>query len=380
MTARERLLAAMEGRATDRVPVWALIPFGMDATGAFVPASFHGYAEHDDWRARDPEYRSLVERMEREGDNFFVWRPPCMEHDQLFVPPSCVQAMPPRPSGRRVRLEYHARLADRVLVKAEEVEPGTGHSWTTAHYCAGADDARALLDTSWEGHPAMAGDFAGLEGLLGDRGLMWVTIPSPILAVCRLFDPTDFLILTRTESALIERLMEMAASRIRANLASLLRQGVGPIIRFGGAEHATPPLMAPDDFDRLVVAYDEPLVKLCKEHGRKTAVHCHGHLRHALRRFVEMGIDQVDPVEALPDGDLSLEEARDIGRGRITLTGNVQVRELAALEPPELTRRVREIMRAAGPDRLIISTTGTPLERMGPKLARNYHALLDAVR
>jgi uroporphyrinogen-III decarboxylase len=380
VTARERLLATLEGRPTDRVPVWTLIPFGMDASGSFAPEAFHGYPEHDDWRARDPEYRGLVERMEREGDNFFVWRPPCMEHDQLFVPPARVDAPRPVASAGRVRRELRARLPDRELVKVEEVEPGTGHSWTTAHYCKSAEDARSLLDVPWEGMPATAGDFHALEGLLGERGLVWVTIPSPILAVCRLFDPTEFLVLTRTEPRLLETLLETAAARISANLRALLEQGVGPIIRFGGAEHATPPLMAPAEFDRLVVAYDQPLVELCKGFGRKTAVHCHGRLRHALRRFVEMGFDQTDPVEAAPDGDVSLEEAREMGAGRITLTGNVQMRDLSTLEPEEIGRLVRRIIRSAGPDRLVVSTTGTPLERMNGRLARNYHALLDAAR
>ena len=43
-------------------------------------------------------------------------------------------------------------------------------------------------------------------------------------------------------------------------------------------------------FDELVVAYDAPLVQLCKERGRLVAYHCHGHLRHALRRFAESSI------------------------------------------------------------------------------------------
>ena len=379
MTARERLLDTLEGRVPDRIPVWALIPFGMDSAGGFVPAPFHGYPEHDDWRARDPEYRRLARRMETEGDNFFVWRPPCMEHDQLFVSPARVRALPPVEAGGRVRREYRAGIGGRELVKAVEVQPGSGHSWTTAHYCRCADDARALLDAPWDGYPAEAGDYHDLERRLGERGLMWVTIPSPILAVCRLFDPTEFLVLIRTEPRLLRRLMETAASRIRRNLESLLGQGVGPIIRFGGAEHATPPLMSPADFDALVVDFDRPLVELCKSSGRAVAVHCHGHLKHALKRFAEMGVDQLDPVEASPDGDLGLEEAREMAP-TITFTGNIQVRELATLDPEGIARRVREIIRAAGPRRLVISTTGTPLERIDSRLARSYDALLDASR
>ena len=105
----------------------------------------------------------------------------------------------------------------------------------------------------------------------------------------------------RDEEDLVERLMEKAAERIRANLLSLLQAGVGPIIRFGGPEHATPPMMSPEDFDRLVVHYDKPLMDLCRAHGCFVAVHCHGYLRHALQRFRDMGVDQRCPSSTAID-------------------------------------------------------------------------------
>jgi uroporphyrinogen-III decarboxylase len=172
--------------------------------------------------------------------------------------------------------------------------------------------------------------------------------------------------------------MRLATERIRANLERLLDLGVGPIIRFGGAEHATPPLMSPRDFDALVVAYDAPLVELCKVRGRLVAYHCHGHLRHALRRFVEMGVDQVDPVETVPDGDITLKEARQIAGEQITITGNIQMRELHTAEPQVIEARVKDLIEQAGPQRLIISTTGTPLEKIMPQMEENYHRFIDA--
>jgi uroporphyrinogen-III decarboxylase len=208
--------------------------------------------------------------------------------------------------------------------------------------------------------------------------LIWVTVPSPILVVCRLFDPTEFLVYVRTESALIHQLLEVVAERIETNLRILLNTGVGPVVRFGGAEHATPPMMSPADFDAMVVRYDRPLVELVKKHGHHVAYHCHGQLRHALTRFVEIGVDQTDPVEQIPDGDLTLHEAREITQGRVTLTGNLQMREMAACRPEEIRDRVKQILSEAGPDRLIVTTTGTPIEPISSTLAENYHAMISA--
>jgi len=377
MTSRERLLRAIRGEPIDRVPIYTQIPFAV-TNHDFRPGSFHGYDDYDDWREQDTLYREIVKRMQEECDNLFVWRPPCMLASPFFVPLDQTRLLPPQRRDGRIVMTQSISVGHRELRRVEAVQPGTGHTWVLQHWCKTPDDARHLLQLPWHGHPAEPGDFHEQQRRLGDRGLMWVTIPSPILVVCRLFDPTEFLIYVRTEQSLIHQLLETAAERIHANLRTLLEAGVGPVIRFGGAEHATPPLMSPDDFDALVVRYDQPLVRLAKQHDCLVAVHCHGRLRHALHRFVEMGVDQTDPVEQLPDGDITLREARQIAGNQITLTGNVQMREMASCRPAQIRRRVEQILADAGPDRLIVTTTGTPIESITPQLAENYHAMISA--
>jgi uroporphyrinogen-III decarboxylase len=377
MNARERLLRTLRGQEVDRVPVYTCIPFEVTAEG-FKPGPVHAYDEYDAWREKDPAYWRLVHRMETECDSFFFWRPPCMQSDQLFIPPARMESLPLFERRGRVHTTWRVNANGRVLTMTHAVQPQTGHTWQVEHWCKTAEDAQALLDLSWSGYPPALEDYAKIVYWLGDRGVIWVTIPSPILPVCRLFNPQDFLVLSVTERALIHDLMRLATERIRANLERLLDLGVGPIIRFGGAEHATPPLMSPKDFDALVVDYDAPLVELCKARGRLVAYHCHGHLRHALQRFVEMGVDQVDPVETVPDGDITIKETRRIAGEQITITGNIQMRELHLAEPEVIEARVKELIQQAGPRRLIISTTGTPLEKLTPQVEANYHRLIDA--
>ena len=377
MTARERLLVTLSGGKTDRVPIFTQIPFVATAQG-FRPGAIHGYAESDPWREQDPVYCRLVRRMEAECDSFYFWRPPCMGSDQLFVPPALTVTLPPVETDGSIVTTQVFRNGGRELRATSAVKRGTGHSWQIEHWCKTPDDARLLLDAPWEGYPPALDDLPDLERYLGDKGVMWVTIPSPLMPVVRLFDPTEFLLYVRTERELVHQLVERSAARIRANLEALLDLGVGPIIRFGGAEHATPPLMSPRDFDELVVAYDQPLMDLCRRRGRMVAVHCHGNLRHAMQRFVEMGVDQTDPVEAAPDGDLTLEEARTIAGDQITLTGNIQMRELYNEDTAHIRRRVHQIIEQAGPRRLVISTTGTPLEAIPPNVEANYNAMIDA--
>jgi len=378
MTPRERLLNTLQGKPVDRVPVHPQLPFAL-GVGGFRPGAFHGYGDHDDWREQDPLYSEIIDRVEKECDSFFIWRPPSMLSEPFFVPLSMTRAKPPVEKDGMVVTTKVLETPGGRLSAVSAVQPGTGHTWEIEHFCKSPKDARMLMELPWDGHPPEIGNYHQLNGWLGDKGLFWVTIPSPLLVVCRLFDPMEFLMIIRDEEALVYELMDLAAERIGANLLALLQAGVGPVIRFGGAEHATPPMMSPDDFDRLVVNYDKPLMDLCRDHGCFVAVHCHGHLSHALRRFREMGVDQTDPVESIPDGNLALREARAIASDRITLTGNIQMRELHTEEPEAIEKRVRQILDEAGPGKLVVSTTGTPLERITPKLAANYHRLIDTV-
>ncbi|MBL7006609.1 MAG: hypothetical protein ISR78_05985, partial [Spirochaetia bacterium] len=310
MTSRARLLATFSGKPVDRTAVFTQIPFVLTETG-FHPGPFHGYSDYDDWRIQDSAYINLVKRMEDECDNFFIWRPPCMQNSQFFLSPLLTEETVIKGNDGKIYYKKQFSSNGQSFREITAKQPGAGHSWQIEHVCKTPEDAKILLSLPWEGEPAAAGDFFDHQTALGERGLMWVTVPSPIQVVCRLFDPNEFLILTRMDPSLIDQLMERAAERIYRNLLELLELGVGPIIRFGGAEHATPPLMSPADFDWLVVQFDTPLVNLCKKYEKMVAYHCHGKITYALHRLIEMGVDMIDPVETVPDGDMTLKEAKD---------------------------------------------------------------------
>ena len=55
------------------------------------------------------------------------------------------------------------------------------------------------------------------------------------------------------------------------------------------------------------------------------------------------------------------------------------MKELYAADGDHIARRVRQIMAEAGPRRLVITTTGTPLEPIPPHVEQNYHRMIDTV-
>ena len=378
MTPKERMMAALSGETPDRVPVYTLIPYEME-NGKMVPGPFAGYPDHDDWRKKDPLYRRLVDRMSDECDNFFMWRPDCMNAQNIAFPSKSIILDSKQQQNDKFTYRYKLDLKDRSLFMTEVFQQGSGHKWITEHFCKTIEDALAVIEADYENVQCETVSLFNNLEQLGDRGLPWVTIPSPVMSVCRMFDPQDFLLFSAMYRDEIDLLMKIIFERTRETLVKLLKMGAGPIIRFGGAEHATPPMMSPDDFDRLVYAYDKPLMDTCHDSGRMVAVHCHGNIAHAVKRFTQMGVDQIDPVEALPWGDASIEEIRETTKDQITLTGNIQFSEICDSTPEQIKDRVCNIISKAGPKRLIISTTGTPPEKITSRQYDNYNAMIDAV-
>jgi len=374
MNARQRLLNCLKGIRTDRVPVYTLIPFGIE-NERFVPAPFHGYEDIDDWRRKDPLYCKLTSRMEKECDNIFPFKARCIDEQNIFINPSEVEISKSPIADGRVEVRQYTK----GLRKTEVFQVGSGHKWITEHFCKNIHDALLIAEQDYCPLPCDIKHEESLLAELGERGIPWCTIPSPVMSVCRMFDPQDFLLFSAVHAEEIDSLMDIAFERTKEILERLIDSTSSPVIRFGGAEHATPPMMSPYDFDRLVFQYDKPLMDMCHKKGRMVAVHCHGNIRYALSRFVEMGVDQLDPVEATPWGDISLEEIGEITKGRITLTGNIQFSEISSSEPEQISKRVNDIIRIAGPERLIISTTGTPPERITKRQYDNYNTMIDTV-
>lgn len=373
---KNRLHDVLKGKEVDRTPVYTLIPFAIK-NNHFIPGAFHGYKDIDDWRIKDPLYVELVSKMEIKGDNFFVFRPPSMDAQNIFISTSALELVHTIKKDNKTEKRYAIDNGVKKLYKTEKFLHQTGHSWITEHFCKTIDDALSLLNIQWEKADDDAYSFFSFTKELGNNGLFWVTIPSPVMAVCRLFDPQDFLLFSILHRSKIDKLMQVAYQRIKDNLINLLEQDYGPIIRFGGAEYVTPPMMSPADFDWLVYQYDKPLIDICKRYNKKVAVHCHGNIRHAIKRFMEMRVDQIDPVEATPFGDITMKEIREITSGQITLTGNIQYSELVNESPEYIKKRVHDLIKIAGPERLIISTTGTPLEKISDHLYNNYIALIE---
>ena len=68
-----------------------------------------------------------------------------------------------------------------------------------------------------------------------------------------------------------------------------------------------------------------------------------------LERFVEMGIDSVEPLEPPPYANCDLAEAERLVGDRMLLSGNIPSQGFVFMEPEQVEELVREAIEAAAP-------------------------------
>ncbi len=217
---------------------------------------------------------------------------------------------------------------------------------------------------------------------LGDQGLVYLSYPDPMYSVVRWFDFEDFAIRCLEQLPVILELVDREFARIRVELAAMIDQAVGYDFLFftAGPELATPPMLSPEIFRQLVTCYQRQLVGMIKSAGHLVSIHCHGRVRAVLDQFIEMGADLLEPMEPPPQGDISLEQAREEVNGRMCLMGYIQDQDLYTAQPGEMRSKVQAIREVgAGQTGYIMTPTATPFMHPPPeRFVRNYVEFVQA--
>ena len=196
-----------------------------------------------------------------------------------------------------------------------------------------------------------AAGYREAEARAGERAAMLVHMQSALGIIAPLFSPKHLGLLVATQPDVIHELVQRASERLRGCLRALLEQGVRAVYQFTGAEYATPPMMSPAVFHRLVSGVDRQLFGLVHEYGAVATVHCHGNLRAVLADMLDSGVDGLHPVESPPMGDIGLAEARS-AMGRRCIMGNLQIGDIyssADRRGGARNRRSHSSGRTAGP-------------------------------
>ena len=362
MTPHERVFAAIRGEPVDRLPV---------CTYNCHPFS---WGRHAAWA----EYAPILEAVERCGAAVLC-KVPVGRTGGLLAPADVVQLAE---GGERVTtsvLETPAGPLRKVVRK-----PADQPAYCVEHYVKDDEDIRRLL--SLEPRPVQwkVDELLDRCEEIGQAGVAYVSYEDPFGAVVSLFDQDDFLIRMHTDPGPIMELIEWAFQQSRLELSALL-DGLGqarPEVLFYtcGPELATPPLLPPEVFARVITPYQSQLVAMIHDHGFPVSMHCHGRVRDVLEEVLRCGFDVLEPIEPPPQGNIDLAELRQRVGDRLCLMGYMQDQDFYSAEPEDIRRHVAGIVEVVGRgSRFIASPTCTPFQfPPTPRYVQNYVTFLEA--
>ena len=332
MNGRERVLAMLDGRPVDRLPV---MPITMMYAAEVAGVKYGAYAR---------DHRVLVDaQLETAGrfgfDHVSAISDPAREASDLGAAVAWFDDQPPAIDESRALLADKARLG---TLAPPDLSRGRMRDRLDAVRLLRARAGEALAVEGWvEGPCAMAADLRGLNTLMID-----------------LADDPDFV--TRLFAFVTD--MEIAFARAQLDAGADLI-GIGD---------AAASLIGPRRYERVVLPFERRLAEGIQSAGGRVRLHICGNTRKLLPLMGRVGADLVDLDSPSP-----LDEARAAMGPAQALLGNLDpVRTLRDGTPETVTAAISHCYAGAGP-RFIVGA-GCEIARGTPEA--NVHALVEFAR
>jgi hypothetical protein len=364
-TSRRRLLAALDCRVPDRVPVSTYELVGHDSRA---------------WENREPSYRRLMDRIRADTDCIAMWNPAgngrfaC----SAFELP-CDTRTERDGSITRTTQVLHTPAGD--LRHVSQVDDNVHTTWTTEHWCKSIADVDRALSVPYVPLSYDANDFARIRGEVGDHGLVMPSLSDPAYMAAALMSFQDYVMWAFEEPEHFARTVAVLAERVLENLRRELDVCVADLYRICGPEYMTPPYTPPALFQRFMVPHVTAMTRLLHDRGAKVRLHCHGKIGRVLDMILATGCDGTDPCEPPPDGDIELDELkRRCFPRRCCLFGNMELKVLETETPQRVREAVRRAMdQAKDGGGFVLMPTAAPINiPLAPQTEANYMAFIDA--
>ena len=217
-----------------------------------------------------------------------------------------------------------------VYLASNKGHPGL----TKEHYVKDESDLKKILSLEYEPYPVSLKKYENALSDMGDDGIVMFEISHPAYMLYELTGSENLGYLLYDAPGLVEEVTAVFAKRLYNHVKAVIEAGIanyGPFaIAYYGPELLIPPLVSFDTFDKLVFDMDKPYLDLIKNAGGYVWVHCHGRVGKLIRRFGEMGVDIMNPIEPPPMGDTTVGQAISEAEssGKIGLEGNVEICDL----------------------------------------------------
>ncbi len=350
MTPRQRMLAALGRKPVDRPPATPDLHL-------MFPTQHGGYTQWDVTgpRAHIPIWKIRLETFREFGLD--AW----LQRGIDFIGPKNVC------SASRILNECDDRYEEEITLETPKgvlsqrmVHPRHEGAWIAKPLVSDPPADQEKVACTLDYDPEEGYDLSGYREIveaLGEDGLVFSNQGGPALnwwlgicgsargiydvvdrqdALRPLFDRYNELLLRRTEIA--------------------CREGVEVIE--GGGSYTSLSLISPAWYHTFILPVLRSQAEICHRYGAYFIVQLNGRANAALEMLREAGVDGTFPLERSPLADVDIGDAKRRIGDRVCLMGNVDpVNTLLLGRPEDVECEVREIVEAAGPTGLIVSTS-----------------------
>jgi hypothetical protein len=366
MTPRERLIAALTGRKTDRTPIWLLFPY--HAVGYYVDVR-----NHPKLQAVHQAAMKYAMTLDRRGVGSPLHKPEVTSrHERLVEGDTTIDRHTVSWKGRSIfgetRHSPAGTTVKKLLTSEEDLE----------FYCSLPIETDEATLTA-----AMAGCLPQLlqerAELPLDAAVTMMDLGEPINAIYHAAELTEYPVWSLTRAAEIEDYLQRAMQRLRVIYRWCLQNLPAEVYFLVGSELASPPMVSRKTFQRWIVPYARELIAMIHDAGKLAIQHYHGKIHEILPDFLDMAPDGLHTIESPPTGDCPLAEAFEVVGDKITLIGNVQYDEFRSLTPAQMKQAVRDVLEIARGKRFILSPSAGPYDNdVNDRVVENYLAFLQA--
>ena len=328
MTSRERLLAALAHRRTDRVPV---------------------ELEISPEARRFPEAERIMRFIREDADNFVgvggidwgfcgleaTYREEVSRETEEYLWKRRTYATE---AGDFTGITRHRK--DELVASDFHWEQRYVHSLEDLDRLAGAARSTRPLDRA---------GFDAACARLGERGLPMVGLFHPLGWLVRNATMEEVYIWLASEPEITHRFLAATARQVARTASAAMAAGIGPLFGVTAHEMLIPPWMGMRAFQELVVPYDKEMYGVVHAAGGRVRAHCHGNCMGYLAAMADIGVDSIEPLEEAPFGDVVLPEAKRLVGDRMLLSGNVASNLFVRMSVEEVREAVRRAVREGSP-------------------------------
>lgn len=239
--------------------------------------------------------------------------------------------------------------------------------FTTEYLIKDASDLKKLLSMPYEPEPVSVEGYHRAVAEMGERGIVTYGLPHAGYGVQDLCGSETLAYFSVDDRELLDEAVALFASRIQAHTQAVLATGIQPVFAWVGPEVFVPPLLSPRDFEDFVFRYDKPLCDMIHNGGGYVWVHSHNKVSRFLSRFIDMGVDVLNPLEPPKNGDIDLaQEVKRYG-DRIGWEGNIEIQELLLSDSERIEQLIDECLEAGAPSgRMILCPSAGFMEYAHP--------------